>query len=170
MRRRTVLAAGAVAPWALAGCDVKPVAGFPDVASALRTLETLPPTARMAEGWTLSQVLEHAAQSIEFSLRGFPELKPALFRGTVGKLAFAVFDGRGRMSHGLSEAIPGAPALAAALLLPDAVARLSKALRDFDAHTGALQPHFAYGALDKGAFARAHLMHLADHWQHYRAT
>jgi hypothetical protein len=124
----------------------------------------------MAEGWTLPQVLEHAAQSVEFSLRGFPEMKPALFRGTVGKLAFAVFDGRGRMSHGLGEAIPGAPLLASALPLPDAVARLTRALRDFDAHAGALQPHFAYGALDKGAYARAHLMHLADHWQHFRAS
>ena len=149
---------------------MKPVAVFADIPAALRTLETLPPTARMAEGWTLPQVLEHAAQSIEFSLRGFPELKSAVFRGTVGKLAFAVFDGRGRMSHGLTEPIPGAPALASALPLPDAVARLTRALKDFDAHTGALRPHFAYGALDKGAFARAHLMHLADHWQHYRAS
>ena len=170
MRRRSVVAAGAAAPLALAGCGVKPVAGFPDIASALRTLAALPPTARMAEGWALPQVLEHAAQSIEFSLRGFPQLKPAWFSATVGKLAFAAFDARGRMSHGLSEPIPGAPALATALSLPDAVARLSQALREFDAHTGALQPHFAYGALDKGAYARAHLMHLADHWQQFRAS
>ena len=27
----------------------------------------------------------------------------------------------------------------------------------------ALAPHFAYGALDKNAYRRAHLMHLADH-------
>ena len=35
----------------------------------------------------------------------------------------------------------------------------------FDAHTGVLQPHFAYGALDKPSYTRAHLMHLANHWQ-----
>ncbi len=170
MQRRSVLAAGVAAPVLLGGCDVKPVAQFADIAAALRALETLPPTARMAEGWTLTQVLEHAAQSVEFSLRGFPQLKPAWFSATVGKLAFATFDARGRMSHGLSEPIPGAPALASALALPDAVARLTKALKDFDTHTGPLRPHFAYGALDKGAYARAHLMHLADHWQHYRAS
>ena len=170
MQRRTVLAAGVAAPALLGACDVKPVAVFADIPAALRTLEALSPTARMAEGWTLAQVLEHAAQSVEFSLRGFPQLKPVWFSGTVGKLAFATFDARGRMNHGLSEPIPGAPALAEALPLPDAVARLVKALKDFDAHTGALQPHFAYGALDKGAYARAHLMHLADHWQHYRAS
>jgi hypothetical protein len=170
VRRRTVLAASAAAPVLLGACDVKPVAVFADIPAALRTLETLPTTARMAEGWTLAQVLEHAAQSIEFSLRGFPQLKPAWFSATVGKLAFATFDARGRMNHGLSEPIPGAPALAAALPVPEAVARLTQALKAFDAHTGALRPHFAYGALDKGAYARAHLMHLADHWQHFVAT
>ncbi len=170
MRRRAVLAVSAAAPWALTGCDVKPVAVFPDIGTALRTLHALPSTARMAEGWTLPQVLEHAAQSVEFSMSGFPELKPAWFSSSVGRLAFASFDARGRMNHGLSEPIPGAPTLATALPLADAVARLAKALRDFDAYGGALRPHFAYGALDKGAFARAHLMHLADHWQHYRAA
>ena len=28
----------------------------------------------------------------------------------------------------------------------------------------ALAPHFAYGALNKAAYTRAHLMHLANHW------
>jgi hypothetical protein len=28
----------------------------------------------------------------------------------------------------------------------------------------AQMPHFAYGALDKAQFTRAHLMHLANHW------
>ena len=42
-------------------------------------------------------------------------------------------------------------------------------LRAFDAHTGALAPHFAYGALDKPDYLRAHLMHLANHWQEMAA-
>ena len=40
-----------------------------------------------------------------------------------------------------------------------------EALRAFEAHAGPLAPHFAYGALDKPSYARAHLMHLANHWQ-----
>ena len=51
-----------------------------------------------------------------------------------------------------------------ALDLPDAVARAAIALRRFEAHAGALQPHFAYGELDKAQYTRAHLMHLANHW------
>jgi len=47
--------------------------------------------------------------------------------------------------------------------------RLAASLRAFDAHTGALAPHFAYGALDKPDYLRAHLMHLANHWQEMAA-
>ncbi len=91
-------------------------------------------------------------------------MKSGLFRATVGRAAFAVFDARGQMSHGLAEAIPGAPPIAAGAALDVAIQRALKSLRDFEAHAGALTPHFAYGALDKAQFTRAHLMHLANHW------
>ena len=100
-------------------------------------------------------------------MAGFPELKPAWFRATLGAAAFAFFDARGRMSHGLSEPIPGAPAIADGQPLPPAIERLRQALAAFDTHRGALHPHFAYGTLDRAAYARAHLMHLADHWARF---
>ncbi len=80
------------------------------------------------------------------------------------RAAFAVFDARGRMRHGLDEPIPGAAPLADGRPLPEAVHRLVAALNAFDAWRGPLAPHFAYGPLDKPAYTRAHLMHLADHW------
>ena len=67
------------------------------------------------------------------------------------------------MSHNLAEPIPGAPALDAAAEAQAALARLRKAAQDFAAHTGPLQPHFAYGALDKAQYEQAHAMHLANH-------
>jgi hypothetical protein len=138
---------------------------FASMADARRTLEALkdrPP--RTTGAWDLAQVLHHAAQSVEYSLTGFPQPKPAWFRASVGPLAFAVFSARGRMSHGLAEPIPGAPAIAPGQALAGAVDHLTAALASFEAHGGALAPHFAYGALDKPAYARAHLMHLANHW------
>ena len=69
------------------------------------------------------------------------------------------------MSHGLDAAIPGAREIAQGLPLAPAVARATAALRTFDAHHGPLQPHVASGSLDKTAYARAHLMHVADHWR-----
>lgn len=114
--------------------------------------------------WNWSQTLEHCAQSIEYSLQGFPAPKSALFQRTLGAAAFSVFAQRGRMSHSLAEPIPGAPALDT--LAPDAtaaLARLRKAVQDFAAHTGALHPHFAYGALSRAQYEQAHAMHLANH-------
>ena len=88
-----------------------------------------------------------------------------IFRASLGPLAFAMFTWRGRMTHGLDQAIPGAPAIPEGLPLLPAVDRAVAALLAFERHAGPLMPHFAYGALGKAAFTRAHLMHLADHWQ-----
>ena len=117
--------------------------------------------------WDSPQVLHHIAQSIEYSMQGFPQLKPSWFRHSVGPAAFAVFSARGRMSHGLHEPIPGAPALQPGLPLLPAIERVLAALQSFEAFNGPLQPHFAYGALDKPAFTRAHVLHIADHWRDF---
>lgn len=142
------------------------IAGFADLAAARRWLDTLAndPRARTTRGWPLAQVLEHAAQSVGFSLSGFPASKPALFQHTAGALAFAAFNRRGAMHHGLEEPIPGAPALVAGDVAA-AAHRLAAMLDAFEAHTGPLAPHFAYGPLDKPQYTRAHLLHLADHAQ-----
>jgi hypothetical protein len=163
-RRRLLLAAGAVPLAGLAACSEPPLATFPDFDAVRRTLSALGPQARTTSGWPLAQVLQHAAQSIEFSLDGFPAPKSPLFQSTVGKGAWSVFNARGRMSHSLTEPIPGAPALDAALPLERASTRLVAAIERFERHGGTLRPHFAYGELDKRAYTRAHLMHLANHW------
>lgn len=162
-RRRFVIAAGVVP---LAACSASAVQSFPTMAAAQSALDGLLTTPhRTTAGWKLPAVLEHAAQSIEYSLSGFPEMKSEWFRGTVGSAAFAVFDAKGSMHHSLTEPIPGAPALGDPPLVP-AAARLKKALREFEAHRGSLAPHFAYGPLDHASYTRAHLMHLANHWIH----
>jgi hypothetical protein len=163
-----VIGVGALAaPVVVSAVRPAPLAteAFASIDAALRTFAQLKTaTPRMQGAWDLPRVLHHAAQSIEYSMTGFPALKPAWFRTTLGPYAFALFDARGAMSHDLADPIPGAPAIAQGQSLPAAIDRASAALRAFDAHTGALQPHFAYGALDKTAYTRAHLMHLANHW------
>ena len=118
--------------------------------------------------WNLSQVLQHLAQSIEFSMRGFPALKGAWFRSTVGSAAFAVFNARGAMSHDLTEPIPGAPALDGAQALKVSVQRLLDAMEAFSGFQGELRPHFAYGELTKAQYEGAHLMQLANHWSQFQ--
>ena len=138
---------------------------FASIAAALKTLEQLKTQVpRMSGAWDLAHVLHHTAQSVEYSMSGFPAPKPAWFRATIGAYAFALFNARGQMTHNLSEPIPGAPDIAQGRPLGAAIAHAIAALQAFERHTGALAPHFAYGALAKPAYTRAHLMHLANHW------
>ena len=61
--------------------------------------------------WNLHQIFTHCAQSGEYSMLGYPEHKSDVFKQTIGSLAFSAFAAKGKMSHNLSEAIPGAPVL-----------------------------------------------------------
>jgi hypothetical protein len=138
---------------------------FASLPAALDTLQRLKAEApRWSGAWDLPQVLHHAAQSVEYSMSGFPAPRPAWFRATLGSYAFALFNARGQMTHKLAEPIPGAPAISPGQALGPAVDRAIAAMEAFDRHIGELAPHFAYGSLDKPAYTRAHLMHLANHW------
>ena len=120
--------------------------------------------------WSWAQTLHHCAQSIEYSMSGYPQMKPALFQRTVGAAALAVFAWRGRMTHDLAEPIPGAPSLAADAAAGVAMERLQASMQAFLRWPGPLRPHFAYGDLAKPEYERAHAMHLANHLSAFRAA
>jgi hypothetical protein len=160
------VAIGAPALWWASRPAALSSPAFDSTEGALRTLAALKTQpARSTGAWDLAHVLHHAAQSVEYSLQGFPSLNAAWFRATVGPAAATVFSARGRMSHSLTEPIPGAPDIAQGQPLAPAVDRAIAALQAFERHTGALHPHFAYGELSKDDYRRAHLMHFANHWQ-----
>lgn len=163
MRRRTLLSTPLLlmsTPNLFAGPDQK----VQSLSDALRWIDQVMRTPPQMRGvWPLGSVMQHLAQSIEMSVDGFPQPKPRWFQATIGSAAFLVFQWRGRMSHGLAEPIPGAPELDAHLPLDRSAQRLRDAITRFEAQRGSLQPHFAYGALDKSAYAQAHVMHIANH-------
>jgi hypothetical protein len=115
--------------------------------------------------WNAFQTFNHLAQSIEYSMTGYPEHKSDLFKSTVGRGAFSLFAKQGSMSHSLSEPIPGAPALTAEGFTQQALNRLVHAIKAFDSYTGELQPHFAYGMLSHKEYAGAHTMHVYNHFE-----
>ena len=144
------------------------MADLPEVQSLDHSLRWLDRVERAASvkaigAWPLGAVLEHLAQSIEMSMDGYPQARSALFQSTAGSAAFAYFKWRRRMSHGLSEPIPGAPALTAGADWRPAAIRLRAAITRFNAYSGPLRPHFAYGPLTKLEFLLAHNMHIANH-------
>lgn len=130
----------------------------------LTQAEPLPP----ATAWGWSQTLIHCAQSIEFSMAGFPQPRSKVFQNTVGAAAFKVFAWRRRMTHDLGDPIPGAPALNTSTDVAAATQRLTQAAADFRQWTAPLRPHFAYGELSKDEYEQAHAMHLANHFSAFR--
>ncbi|RYZ75061.1 MAG: DUF1569 domain-containing protein [Lysobacteraceae bacterium] len=176
--RRGFIAAMATATLAAAAssaCSEQPagVRGlrFASLAEAAVELERLgqAPALASTTDWSWARTLVHCAQSIEYSMIGYPTRKSMLFQRTIGAAAYGAFAWRGRMSHDLAEPIPGAPALEAAPDKAAASARLRQALHAFSRWPAALRPHFAYGLLDKTEYELAHAMHLADHFSAFRA-
>lgn len=162
MKRRDLLLLPLALPLGAAMADLPKVQSLDE---ALRWLDKLDKSAsaQTTGAWPLVAVLAHLGQSIEMSIEGFPEPKSALFQNTAGSAAFAFFRWRGRMRHGLDEPIPGAPALPVQGDWKTSAKRLRTAITRFQAHQGALLPHFAYGALGKADYALAHTFHIANH-------
>ncbi|MEH6449916.1 MAG: DUF1569 domain-containing protein [Oleispira sp.] len=142
------------------GLDFKKLTSF---------LQSLPLESLVTEGeWNLAQIFNHTAQSIEYSIDGYPLHKPEFFKETIGPLAFKAFSAWGKMTHGLAEDIPGAPLVLATQPPRLALARLEQAMIKFDQYQGTLQPHFAYGVLSKQEYALAHVLHLNNHFEEVR--
>lgn len=161
-RRELLLATTLLATGGMSMADTPKVQSLAEVVSWLDKLDKANKLT-MTGKWQTVAVLEHLSQSIEMSLDGFPQPKPALFQNTAGRVAFAFFKWRGQMNHDLDESIPGAAALTVQGDWKPAAQRLRAAITRFDGHTGALKPHFAYGKLSKSDFALAHAFHIANH-------
>jgi len=110
--------------------------------------------------WTPYQIFTHCAQSVEYFMSGYPEQDSALFQNTVGKL---VFSSKGKMTHPLTDPVPGAPPLEIKEDPTSALVRLRTALMNFQDYQGKLKPHFSYGQLSKEEFTIAHVIHLNNH-------
>ena len=140
-----------------------------NIAAVLNQLDTLTEVsdetlAILSTGeWNMAQVFTHCAQSVEYSMKGFPEHKSQVFQQTVGHLAFSAFMFKGTMTHNLSEPIPSAPTLEIKEDVRDALTRFKYSLKRFQKYNGGLAPHFAYGLLTKSEYEIAHAMHWYNH-------
>jgi len=78
--------------------------------AALRKLDKFTKTTIVHLGqWNPHQIFTHCAQSVEYSMSGYPEHDSDLFKNTVGTLVFSYFSSQGKMSHDLTAPVPGAP-------------------------------------------------------------
>lgn len=138
---------------------------FKSLDESLLELEKLrnAPALEIGNEFTFYQNLIHCAQSIEYSMIGFPQNKSPLIQHTIGRMVFKKFERRGFMHHNCDKPIPGTelPAYGDTEM---AIERLKTAIEKFEHYDEALMPHYIFGKLNKKEFAHAHCMHLADHF------
>ena len=172
-RRRFLQASLVLGAVPLLGCgpqlrDLR-LTTLPAALEEMRRLGQLP-RLQSTTAWSWSKTLVHLAQSIEYSMTGYPTQNSMLFQRVVGQTAFNVFSWRGKMQHDLTEPIPGSAAIAHQPPLDQAALRLLAACQQFMQWDKALQPHFAYGALTHSEYEQAHAMHLANHFAAFRSS
>jgi hypothetical protein len=134
-----------------------------DTLLASENLNTLEKTGQ----WSAYKVFVHCAQSVDYSVTGYPKHNTALFKNSIGKIAFSAFSAKRKMRHNLAEEIPGAESIANSSDVASALNQLKKSLISFDAFSGELQAHFAYGELTKAEYEKAHAMHFLNHLQEF---
>lgn len=155
-----VLAVAGITAWNLVPRNKEDLS----VEAMLRKLQSMDgKVMRFESAWTTGHNLAHMAQSIEYSMSGYPMHKSELFKSTVGRAAFNAFSSKGYMKHNVEEDIPGAPAVNS-VSEDEGMRRLIDALETFNSYNGELPEHFAYGALNKEEYALAHVLHIEDHF------
>lgn len=114
--------------------------------------------------WPLYEILAHCAQTIEYSMTGYPQMKPKIVRKTIGRIAIKKFMKQGFIKHNLTEHVPGAAKIATQGTIREGIDLLLKAIHDFEEYKGPLAPHLLFGELSKEEYDRYFAMHIADHF------
>ncbi|MBM9579305.1 DUF1569 domain-containing protein [Leptospira sp. 201903070] len=138
---------------------------FDSLSDSLKYLDTLVKSNSISGygNWDAGRIFLHCAQSIEYSIQGYPENKSALFQNTIGKLVFLKFSLSRKMSHDLEAPIPGAKEIPENTDWKQSLFFLKETIVKFQSYGGELKPHFAYGNLSKEEYDQAHAMHIANH-------
>ncbi len=164
-RRAFLLSAASVAGLAAGGVWLRRATMAPPSLAALvddlNSLRGAPVTSTGA--WSPFRIFAHLAQSVDYSITGYPQMRSPTFRKTAGRAVFLAFSTAGAMRHDLAAPIPGAPDLPADGPAERGIDTLLEALERFEAHDGPLQPHFAYGALSRDDYRDAHILHVRNH-------
>jgi len=113
--------------------------------------------------WTLSQILCHIGDSIEFFLsqkEGALQV-PVLIQNTIGKLLLNKFFLLGKMDEGLPNPIKkGEPSDGNPTEELERVISLTNKFRE---HTGNFNKHPVFGTLSKKEIIKLHLLHCSNH-------
>ena len=113
--------------------------------------------------WSAYEIFVHCAKTIEYSMTGYPSLKPAIVRNTVGKLVINKFLKQGKMKHDLNADVPGSPVIEDIGSFEEGRKILIDSIEKFSSYTGELKPHLLFGKLSREQYDKYFALHIADH-------
>ncbi|MBU3178325.1 DUF1569 domain-containing protein [Clostridium estertheticum] len=113
--------------------------------------------------WSLYKILVHCNQTIEYSMKGYPKLKPKFIQITVGKMAIKKFLKQRFMKHSLTAPVPDAPVITNEGDAVEAMQKLISSIDKFLGYKSDLYPHLLFGKLTKSNYDKYFAMHIADH-------
>jgi hypothetical protein len=129
--------------------------------------EVMPYVDRLLEGyttvgnWSLAQICEHLARSINCTIDGFPVRAPWIVRKTLGRLLLWRILRTGRFAEGMKAPAEYQPAGGGDERA--AAEGLRAALRRFATHAGPLVEHPMGGWVSREVWVRFHCIHCAHH-------
>ena len=121
-----------------------------------------------APNWGVSEICLHCAQTIDYSMTGYPVMKPPIIRNTIGKIAIRKFMRQGYMSHNLTAHVPGASKLDISVSSSEAIQTLMDVMNRFENYSEPLKPHLLFGSLTKADYSQYFAMHIANHLDELR--
>ena len=113
--------------------------------------------------WSAYEIFVHCAKTIEYSMTGYPSLKPAIVRNTVGKLVINKFLKQGKMKNDLNADVPGSPVIEDIGSFEEGRKILMDSIEKFSSYTGELKPHLLFGNLSREQYDKYFALHIADH-------
>lgn len=113
--------------------------------------------------WSPYQIFVHCAKTIDYSMNGYPLLKPVIIRNTIGKIAIGKFLRQGYMKHNLLADVPGSPSIENNGSTSEGIKILLDSIARFQANGKELKMHLLFGQLSKKQYDYYFAMHIADH-------
>lgn len=115
--------------------------------------------------WSLYQTFAHCAKTIDYSISGYPSMKPAIIRNTIGKIVIGKFLRQGYMHHNLIADVEGSPVIEDIGTMEEGIQLLVDSIKRFEESSGMLKPHLLFGTLSKEQYDTYFTMHIADHFE-----
>lgn len=118
--------------------------------------------------WSAYKVFVHCAKTIEYAMTGYPALKPAIVRKTIGRIVIKKFLRQGYMKHDLQADVPGSSSIDETGTAKQGLEVLIAAIDKFTAYNAPLKPHLIFGDMSKEEYDQYFAFHIADHLSEIR--